>query len=219
MVIFHSYVKLPEGITSICIIILVSVNHEKNEPDSRRGVFSIRKTNFQRWASEYFRAVGDEPWMNGMELLAAFTIGLATELRPWASFPYPSGGGALLPWTYREAVRRAFHHFFHIFTNSLEDIWMALIILIFMFFDLKGNWTPIWRSPLSVGLLKLLKSRRYRRFAARLQVTACRVIKALPALEGCEPVLRLGLPGTLVTHTKTCGTWAPSRSALSPGSF
>ena len=181
----------------------------KNEPDGL-GVFSIRKTNFQRWASEYFRAVGDEPWMNGMELLAAFTIGLATELRPWASFPYPSGGGALLPWTYREAVRRAFHHFFHIFTNSLEDIWMALIILIFMFFDLKRNWTPIWRSNV------LLKSRR---FAARLQVTACRVIKALPALEGCEPVLRLGLPGTLVTHTKTCGTWAPSRWALSPGSF
>ena len=61
-----------------------------------------------------------------------------------------------------------------IFTNSLEDgigrwHWYALIIwifiLIFMFFDLKGNWTPIWRSPLSVGLLKLLKSRRYRREA------------------------------------------------------
>ena len=134
-------------------------------------------------------------------------------------FPIPV---EVVPFCHEHTARPWDGHFtifFHIFTNSLEDIWMALIILIFMFFDLKGNWTPIWRSPLSVGLLKLLKSRRYRRFAARLQVTACRVIKALPALEGCEPVLRLGLPGTLVTHTKTCGTWAPSRSALSPGSF
>ena len=88
-------------------------------------------------------------------------------------------------------LRGAIHQVFYFTIGRYlrhGTVWHGIVIYFASWFLTFGNSsaTDNFKVQFVCRLVEIIS------FADR---RACRVIKALPTLEGCEPVLRLGLPG------------------------